>query len=309
MGSSRFAASRGLRAIAAMVLCGSVVPKALAAEPPAAGSTNVLCSVEGNTFMDTLHCEFGGGTGIPSYGMAEAVKSPVPYVVALAEAPISAKLGAGTSATALYRFQVVGPVDGEEVPLLLDYHLTATGTDEAVAIARLIVNAGTTFSGVEACWDNHLGGLCDAPSDVQGTFSFTVKTGSRFDSVTLFAQAQAFVTGLSNESARALADPYIRVDPAFANAMLYSVLVSPGFGNALPVPEPAAPWLLGPGLLWLGWRTRRDASGGSARGPGARAARLPRDRRTRASSSAGAPGPDRSGSPAPAAVRPRPARG
>ncbi len=260
MGSSGLVASRVLRALSAMVLCGSIAPKALAADPPAAGSTSVFCSVEGNTFTDVLQCEFGGGSGVPSFARAEAAMSPVPYAFALAEAPADAKLGAGSSATVLYRFQVVGPVDGQDVPLLIDYQLTATGTTESRAIAKLIVNAGTTFTGIVACWDNHVvNPICDGEPEVQGSFSLTVKTGSRFDSVTLYAQAQAAVTGFSQESAQAFADPYIHVDPAFPNAGLYSVIVSPGFGNAQPVPEPAALWLLGPGLLWLGWHTRRRA--------------------------------------------------
>jgi hypothetical protein len=261
MGDSRLAASCALRAMAVLVLCGTVAPKAVAADPPAAGSTSVFCSVEGNSFMDALTCEFGGGSGIPSYARAEAIQSPVPSVVAEAQASATANLGAGSSATALYRFQVVGPADGVDVPLLIDYRLTATGTNDAVAIARIIINAGTTFSGVEACSDFRPGSLCDGPTDEQSTFRLTVKTGSRFDSVTLYAEAQAAVTGFSQESALALSDPYIHVDPAFADAALYSVLVSPGFGNAPPVPEPAALWLLVPGLLWLRWPAQRLRGG------------------------------------------------
>lgn len=281
MGESHLVASRVLRAMAVLVLCGTVAQQAVAADPPAAGSTSVFCSVEGNTFMDALNCEFGGGSVIPSYARAEAIKSPVPSVVAEAQAPTTAKLGAGSSATALYRFQVVGPLDGVDVPLLIDYRLTATGTDDAVAIARIIINAGTTFSSVEACSDFRPGSLCDGPTEVQSTFSLTVKTGSRFDSVTLYAEAQAAVTGVSLESAIALSDPYIHVDPAFADAALYSVIVSSGFANAPPVPEPAAPWLLCPGLLWLRWRIRRGAGRHSALRGGesscAHAASLPGD--------------------------------
>jgi len=51
------------------------------------------------------------------------------------------------------------------------------------------------------------------------------------DSVILYAQAQATATQDSNEFARAVADPTIFVDPAFPNASLYSIVVSPGWGT------------------------------------------------------------------------------
>jgi hypothetical protein len=59
--------------------------------------------------------------------------------------------------------------------------------------------------------------------------------------VTLYVVAQAAVTKVAHESARAFADPFIYVDPTFPNASLYGVVVSPGVGNVpiSPVPEPA----------------------------------------------------------------------
>src|SRR5262245_31155347 len=69
----------------------------------------------------------------------------------------------------------------------------------------------------------------------------------------LFLHVQASVVGNSTfaEFASASADPFIFVDPAFPNARLYDIVVSPGVGNAASVaavPEPAAWALLMVGL-------------------------------------------------------------
>ena len=50
---------------------------------------------------------------------------------------------------------------------------------------------------------------------------------------------------LHSESAIASADPFIFVDPAFPTANLYSIVVSPGVGNAIAgstVPQPGGTW-------------------------------------------------------------------
>lgn len=249
MGDSRRASPFALRALAVLVLAGSGAPSMADSLPNA--STSVFCSVEGNTFRDALNCEFGGGTVIPSSVVAEAVPA-VPAVRAEALSSVNAVLGAGSSATALYWFAVEGPTLNEQVPLLMDVRLETTGGDDSLAIARIIVSTSIqpfVFVG-EAC-----SGLtiaeCDVPPTLEETIHFPARTGSRQDTVTLFAQAQAFVNRDAAQSATAFADPYIYVDPAFANAHLYHVIVSPGIGNAPPVPEPGALWLLAAGLLSL----------------------------------------------------------
>ena len=64
--------------------------------------------------------------------------------------------------------------------------------------------------------------------------------------------AQVPATHSSFETARAFADPYIYVDPAFPNAGMYSIVVSPGAANVPTtppsVPEPATVCLLGTAL-------------------------------------------------------------
>ncbi len=230
-----------------LVACAGGMPAHAA--PLLAASSNVFCSVEGNTFMHTDHCEFGGSVPIPSSAVAD-IEPSIPHAFAQASTPTTGLLGAGASATILYRFQVVGPTVGELVPILMDASLVTQATFESVALAKLIVNTTSgTFQGFQACTDDR----CDADSFSE-TISLNVLSGSTQDSITLYAEAQARRNTFANETASATADPYIYVDPSFANAHLYSIVVSPGVGNAPPVPEPGMAWLLGAGLLSLAWR-------------------------------------------------------
>lgn len=233
-----------LSAIAAAIPAG--------AAPLPSASTSVFCSVEGNSFMNPTSCEFGGFPGVASSARAEVNLNPVPHVLATATTPPAGVLGAGSSATALYYFQVAGPIDGELVPLLFDIYLLSEGTFDANAIARVLINSTSAPSQVfEVCSD----GTCDE-TQISETVELQVRTGALFDSITLFAQAQAFVTRSTTETALAVADPYIYIHPAFPNAHLYSVIVSPGVGNAPTdtVPEPATLGLAGAVLGWMGLR-------------------------------------------------------
>ncbi|MBS1827555.1 MAG: hypothetical protein JST93_19725 [Acidobacteria bacterium] len=228
--------------------------------PLSSPSTSVLCSVEGNTFFLSTLCEFGGGPGVPSSARAEVTLTPVPHVIATATTPKEGFLGAGSSATALYYFQVVGPTDGELVPILMDIYLLSQSTFEAKAIAKLIINTSAgLFEGFEVCSD----GTCDETA-ISQTIDLQVRTGSTRDSITLYAQAQAFVTRSTTETALAVADPHIYIDPSFPNAHLYSIILSPGVGNepaSSDVPEPATMSLVCVALCWVRWMARSRRSG------------------------------------------------
>jgi hypothetical protein len=234
---------------AASVVCAVAMPVHAASLP--SPSTSVFCSVEGNTFMNPTHCEFGGFPGVASSAVADIALS-IPHALATASTPTNGVLGAGASATVLYWFQVVGPTVGERVPILMDASLVTQATAESKALARLIVNTTSgTFEGFQACTDD----TCDGTSFSE-TISLSVLSGSTQDSLTLYAEAQARLNQFAHEQAVATADPYIYIDPTFPNAHLYSVVVSPGIGNAPPppIPEPAAFYLMGAGLLALAVR-------------------------------------------------------
>jgi len=78
------------------------------------------------------------------------------------------------------------------------------------------------------------------------TLSTRARSGDAANTLSLQVSAS---TGdsLSAESASASADPFISIDPSFPTAALYSVLVSPGVGNA--VPEPTSAMLVSLGML------------------------------------------------------------
>jgi hypothetical protein len=70
----------------------------------------------------------------------------------------------------------------------------------------------------------------------------------------------------SNASAEASLDPVIQIDPTFADASNYTVLLSPAIGNS-PVPLPASGWLI---LCGLGGLAAMARSRGRRAGVGAR---------------------------------------
>ncbi len=75
--------------------------------------------------------------------------------------------------------------------------------------------------------------------DVSGTFAWPAQAGG-INTMHLEVEAESGDSMLA-ESANASADPFIFIDPSFAGAQNYHIVVSDGVGNALPastVPEP-----------------------------------------------------------------------
>jgi hypothetical protein len=96
-------------------------------------------------------------------------------------------------------------------------------------------------------------GSCDGLATVDASAVVDLFPFSRNE-----VQLRAFITldSLFQSSASALADPYIRIDPAFlADHPGYSLAFSSNITNGplvgASVPEPATVWLLGGGLLAL----------------------------------------------------------
>ncbi|MCC7122660.1 MAG: PEP-CTERM sorting domain-containing protein [Gammaproteobacteria bacterium] len=70
-----------------------------------------------------------------------------------------------------------------------------------------------------------------------------------------FAHGQSLVGNLDNAGSAACIDPLITIDPDFADAANFTLYVSPGVGNTVPLPASAL--LLGSGVLALCKRRRR----------------------------------------------------
>src|SRR5262245_43880403 len=130
-----------------------------------------------------------------------------------------------------YTFQVIGGKSGDPVPVLVDTELDSSATGNSFASAGIVVSLGSSFVQQIACTSpsqcaatSFAGALAlTIPSGQTGTIHLTVQAASGFP-----------VAG----PASAFADPFIHVDPAFADAGLYGIVVPDGVGNA-PVPEPA----------------------------------------------------------------------
>ncbi len=221
------------------------------AQTLSAASTFVQCFADGNNSFHATECSQGGFVGVPPSAFASAVLSPLPAVSVEVTSPPAAVLGAGADANATYWFQVTGGNAGDVVPLMFDFSLSASATPDSTALARLIIRTSEVPFTVEEL-------LCNpqecGESILSDTLTVPARSGAALDSVTLYVMAQAPATRISNESARAFADPYIFVDPTFPNADQYSILVSPGVGNTPHVPEPGTLGLLLIPVIVLGGR-------------------------------------------------------
>lgn len=243
-----------LAALCLLILC-APGRDAIAALP--APSTFVQCFADGNNTFHATECSRGGFPGVPPSAFASAMLSPAPSVSVEVTSPPAAVLGAGADANSTYYFQVTGGNVGDVVPIMVDFALSVFSTAESSALARIIIRTSVVPFTVEEIVCNPQ--VCDE-TEFSDTLTIQARSGANLDSVTLYALAQAPATRLSNESARAFADPFIYVDPAFANASLYSIVVSPGVANVplTPVPEPAAGVLLSIGTVAIGLLRRRS---------------------------------------------------
>ena len=200
---------------------------------------------------------FGDVTGGTSCALQGATASlgEQPAIGLLAQVTDPASVASqDASVTLRYAFEVVGGSVGDTVPLLIDTRLFTQAGPSAYAYASLYTDgSGADQTTDTACTD----ATCGATS-FSGTLALQAQSGLARQ-VTLLVIAEN--TYESGGSALASADPWIRVDPSFANAVNYSVVVSEGIGNAplVAVPEPssAALALAGLGLMWvrrrLGW--------------------------------------------------------
>jgi hypothetical protein len=96
---------------------------------------------------------------------------------------------------------------------------------------------------------------CSFPDSFDGDFALTMASGS---AERVFLQ---ILVASKSGSATGQIDPFIFVDPTFANAAAYAINVDSRIGNALAVPEPGTWALLLAGLGGLGFAHLRRVRG------------------------------------------------
>lgn len=166
----------------------------------------------------------------------------------------------GPSAEVIYFFAVVGPAD-EMVPV----HFTASGsatvtlggatsdTDPNLRMDATATVAGQTMG---ICLNSISGGCPALPPFGTVTFEATADQVYEVD-LYVSGQGQIACVGCSAVGT-AYVDPFIQIDPDFADAADFQVLISAGIGNSPPtIPEPSTWVMMVVGLAGLGFANYR----------------------------------------------------
>jgi hypothetical protein len=223
------------------------------AEPtvPAATTGAECISVTGEVVNSFTGCSAGGGV---------AQVTLAPFAGVSSSAMAAPFMASGGTADLSYDFVIVGGRVGDVVPLLVTANLFTDANSASDAFAGITVTSSAftqnpSSTQVVACTNE---ALCTQSAEFSGTFAVTVESGF-FNTVSLEA-VSGEVSTAGPENSSASADPLIEIDPSFANAADYSILLSPGVTNAVgpgsAVPEPSYVLLIGV-LAGLAWAARR----------------------------------------------------
>lgn len=201
-------------------------------------------SVLGTVVDNPANCSNGGGV---------AQVTLAPFAGVASQATAGAFMSSGGSASLQYQFEVVGGNVGDIVPLLFTANLFAEANAASDAFASITVEPGSGgLTQIVACTNEP---SCGASAEFSGTFGVSVQSGL-VNTVILKADSGE-ISSAGPENSSASADPLIAVDPSFAGAANYSIVLSPGVANAAgpAAPEPRSTVLLIGALAWLGWVT------------------------------------------------------
>jgi len=221
-----------------------------------------LPAATGNVWCGTANGPVNNPTGCTGYGDTASLKY-APFAALTAQANYPGGFS-DTTATAgglfQYSFEVVGGTAGKVVPLDVDALLRSFGdpSNNQESWARLIVTTDLGATAMIICTHAYPGG-CGAGTDVQqwaGTLKIDATVGQG-DSIYMDAEVWGG-WGPNAGQAFASVDPFISIDPEFADANLYSIVQSAGVGNGVgTVPEPASWALMVGGFAMAGIALRR----------------------------------------------------
>ena len=225
------------RTLFKLALIGGVALRAGSATILPPPTTLAHCVADHITLDDPASC------ALSLAATASASLTLFPFVSLTAEAasPPNDAVVHGAAATAIltYSFEVIGGNPGDIVPLLIATSLSTVGSDPSHGIGFAELSVHTSAAGdafVAVCSDGTCG---TTASSFSGTLGTRARSGDAGNTLTLQVQA-ATGDSLIASSASASADPRIFVDPSFAGAASYSIVVSEGVGNAeiTAAPEP-----------------------------------------------------------------------
>lgn len=213
-----------------------------------AATTNVSCvtAVDGTTtaINDPIDCALAGAH-------ATLTLSPVAGATLHAEYAGGISSLVQASASIKYYFQITGGSVGDFVPLLIATRLSTavSAADGGSASASLFVHSvsggAVPDKEVDVCSNVTCGG---GGATFSGALATTGLSGDVGDFIVLNLLA-GVGDSFDARSADASADPWIYVDPVFAGASRYSIVVSDGVGNGVAaVPEPSTLALVALGL-------------------------------------------------------------
>ena len=282
--------------MARLVCCALLAVSAMAgssrpalAQVPGGGGEAVCENVEFGIVSEQTGGVFPVGPAFCELGPSDASIAIQPSVLLTAEADATLVApGDRSGATAIvalqYDFTVTGGSAGDLVPIevLTSMFTDVTASDDpnnsnsasaSIALFGISGPGGAIISngpGVSACSVSPNNGDCFG--EVDDVLELTLTSGA---AGRVFLQIIVSASSTSGGTASASIDPYIFVDPQFANAGDYAITVSDGVANVPPVPEPSA-WALS--LACLGGlgavrsrrrrsRRRRSIAEGGARGP------------------------------------------
>lgn len=243
-----------------VVLTGGLLagPWAATAGPislPAASTTTQCINGQNGVIAGTGPCSQSYGDGSDSI-----TTSLLPFAGLSGNAAVAGFVTDDYAAYATldYSFEVVGGNPGDQVPLLIFTDLLTSIGGDAYAFSEIIVSG---LGSVVAC--QSYGNTCPdtATANFSGSFAVTATSGTVEDVHLEIEASTNPILGASTSSASA--DPFIEINPSFANAADYSILFSPGVGNATAsTPEPGTLMLIGccAPLLFLARRYLRPSN-------------------------------------------------
>jgi len=237
--------------LAAMLAALSMCPSLARADSGVPAATSVVdCTADDGSQV--------GGASNCAVDHSTAAVTTSPFVLLTASAAYDGGTPANSGGFVVlnYNFEVVGGTRDTVVPVDIDAVLKQlafnSGNSSAYGFAEVIVSTPSSSTSAVICTS----GCIDAATSLATTLQIDVfadEPGSNLVTLEVEALAGGYAD-IPPNSASASADPLIHVDPGFADAGAYSIVLSDGVGNGIAaVPEPGSLAMMLGGLAFAGF--------------------------------------------------------